>query len=66
MFNICSFQASLLSESACVHTVFLFSGVLPRFFPKEKSGYFMLKTFTLVMGEKMRCEVILPRDEMKG
>ena len=39
--------------------------VLPRF-PLGKSGYFQFKTFALVVGEKMKCEIILLLNENEG
>ena len=37
-----------------------------RLFPREKSGDFQFSTFTLVRGEKMKCEVTLPTNKMRG
>ena len=60
-----SFLASyvcLKSLCECIHVARFF----PSFSTRENPGFVELETLTLVEGEKMRCEVILRRNKIRG
>ena len=42
------------------------SNVFPSFTTRENPGFVVLSFFTHVEGEKMKCEVILPRNKLRG
>ena len=46
----------------CVHVSRFFT----RFSTREKPDFFQVINFILMRSEKMRCEVSLPRNEMRG
>ena len=40
--------------------------LFPNFFTRENPDFVEILTFTLIEGETMKCEVIFPRNEMRG